>query len=223
MKIILSSLLLTFYFHCQAQNFFFQYRPDTTNSFCLEQFDKAEEDFKNWDFELQIMKGTRFSKSLLLMLKDDYNVNAAFPEIFIENCYNYHLKELLNKKFGEDVLKVSELKADEYDQGNHGTRMEKYIGYGKILTEFLFHEMTRKEIKNIQKKYAGKTLHMKVEINEVGKCKILNIDDGTRNIYERIFGEIIDGEILFNPRVIEGEGQTTWHVYPITVDEIKSL
>ena len=153
MKIILSLILFIFSFQSQAQSFFFQYIPDTTNSFCREQFNKAEEDFKNWDFELQIMKGRRFSKSLLLMLKDHYNVDATFPEIFIESCYNYHLKELLNKKFGEDVLKASELKAEEYDQGNHGTRKEKYIGYGKILTEFLFHEMTRKEIKNIQEKH----------------------------------------------------------------------
>ena len=64
---------------------------------------------------------------------------------------------------------------------------------------------------------------MKVEISEIGKCKILNIDDGTRNIYERVFGEIIDGKILFNPRIIEGNGQSTWHVYLIAVDEIKPL
>jgi len=118
------------------------------------------------------------------------------------------------------VARMYNEEAKEFDQGEFGTRQEKYIGYGTQLTDYISFEMPKKDKIMLRKKYANNQLFLRVGISDTGDCNILNLYLGFKNIYEPVFAEIIDGKVLFEPRLIDGKGVKTWRGYNINIDEL---
>ncbi len=202
--------------HIDYIKIFDPFKPDSSNTYCISEMNRAIIDFESDNYVLQLEKPGSYSNTQKKVLEKYYNIHAKYPEFYIENCYNYYLKILINKKFGFDVLSKSMVEADSLDEIGLGNKKVEFI-YKEGPNAYFLSCLTKKESKYLQKKYGSNRIYYRIEIDENGACNISGINYKGSIILrkEPLFNKYFDNKKLFNPRIVEGIPEKTWWVVPI--------
>ncbi|PKH49511.1 hypothetical protein CXF68_01875 [Tenacibaculum sp. Bg11-29] len=112
--VLLIIIFLAFIINIQAQ---FEYKPDTTNLHCISQFEKAKEDFSNKTFVLKFQKSYDYTKTHKKII-ENYGIQIEASRIYINNCYDYKIIELLNEKHGFNFIEHTKNEAKELDKNS---------------------------------------------------------------------------------------------------------
>ena len=217
MRLILIFSLLTSYLSSQAQLFNFggQFSPDTTE-ICIKQKEKAYKDFSNGDYELPLKKSTPlFSSTYSKVLFEEYSIKSKYVDMFIEDCYNYYLKEAIKDKLGKNILTEAQEKADSIDENGGGTRQEKLNTRHNNLYIYVIDNITIKEEEKLKKKYGKGYLRVKVTIDPQGVVKVDGMSHDQQACDEPIVRKTLEGKKLFLPKTENGKAIETFQIHPM--------
>lgn len=213
MKNKLILLLISITFSIQAQ---FEYEPDTTSVLCKKEFIKAEKDFNQNNYTLRIQKTPWISKTQIQLI-EQYGVKVESSRFHINNCYDYKIEKLLDKKYGFSFIKHTQEKAKSLDESGKGNRKASFV-IGKNLKEYVIDNLSRKQFKYLRKKYGTDNIWIVLVIDKRGYCKIEKIGfleefdvdsfqkslNNINKINEPILRDLINNKLLYNPKTEDG-------------------
>ncbi|AHM63176.1 hypothetical protein D770_24655 [Flammeovirgaceae bacterium 311] len=194
--------------------FFKSFEPDSTDKACKEEMMLAENDFLSNNYTLKL-KPSLHSKTQQKVLKSDFGVNVTLLEHFFEDCYNSHLKALLRKHFGMDVLERTSTKADSLDNAGAGNRNQQFKPAGLDFREYLIQTLTQQELARLSMKYKGALLYIQLDIIASGVCTVREININSKRLQDPIISAALDGKELYYPRIEDGQAVATWMAYPV--------
>ncbi|KAB1160487.1 hypothetical protein F7018_01015 [Tenacibaculum aiptasiae] len=215
MKNKLLIFLLFFTISIQAQ---FEFQPDTTEVSCKKELDKAEKDFNQNNFTLRIQKTPWLTDTQIRIIKE-YGIKIESSRFHMNNCYDYKIEKLLNKKFGFNFLKHTEEKAKYLDENGKGNRSASLINKEKDLKSHILNNLSKKQLRILRKKYGQKNIWIASIIDKKGYYHIQKIGfltefdiesfDKSLNqieeISEPLISNIIDNKLLYIPATKNGE------------------
>jgi hypothetical protein len=201
----------------------FEFEPNLENEHCLTQRQKAELDFEKNYAILKLKKKVPFSDTQKSIIEKDYGIKTMYPDIFIEDCYNHRLVELLSKKHKIDFLEHTLAVADSIDKQGNGNSNEKLIIKENTVQEYIQNKITKKERRFLRKKYGRENIYLTINIDENGKSWCYSLNrleiDVSQSIYENannaeklkepIIWRLINGKNLYQPRIRNGVPQKT--------------
>lgn len=207
----------------QGQNPFYQDTITVVSDKCNEELKKAQIDFDNGTYVIELRKPIPFSDTQQKVLSNQYSVNVVFKDgLMVPNhdCYNYHLKSLAKQKWRRDIFKRSKFTADSLDKlglGDQGARF-KFKG---DFWEFLKNNLSTDSKRAIRQIKDLKTLYIMLDISENG------FTDNVRIINSLHYGkieleilELVKGKELWIPKKDDGKGIKTWIIYPIEIEQM---
>ena len=211
-KLILLLILITF--SIQAQ---FEYEPDTTSVLCKKELIKAEKDFNNNDYTLKIQKTVWVSKTQIQLI-EQYGVKVESSRFHINNCYDYKIEKLLDKKYGFSFLKHTQEKAKSLDESGKGNRKASFINKKKNLKEYVIDNLSKKQFRYLRKKYGTDNIWIVLVIDNKGYCNIEKIGfleefdvtsfqkslNNINEISEPIISDLINHKLLYTPKTENG-------------------
>ena len=184
----------------------FHFKPDTTNAECIKLFSQADTAFalhKDTILLSAMSAGFRFTQQKVL--KELYGVNSAYSLLFIENCYNYHLKTLLNQKFGEDIITRTARIADSLDHASLGSLPEYSLIKPLWLNEYVRENLPKTEFAKLKMQLEKDLVYVGISIDSDGVCNVIGVTINDRPAKLPTLAKILDGKKLFSPKTIDGE------------------
>ena len=152
----------------------FEYRPDTTHELCKKELVLAKRAFRNNNYTIQFAKPIPYSNTSQKILKDSFNVQIEYPELFFESCYNYFLKQEVIMKFNKDIFLIAQNLADSIDESGKGSSMFQFIA-GESIDGYIRSQLKNSERKQLKKKYSAGKIFVSLKINSDGTCTLLKL------------------------------------------------
>jgi hypothetical protein len=207
----------------QDANLFYQDTITAVSDKCDQELEKANNDFNNGTYVIELRKPIPFSNTQQKVLSDRYGVIVVFTDGLMSpnhDCYNYHLKTLAKQKWNHDIFKRSKFLADSLDRLGFGDQEANFKDKGGF-AEFLKRNLCNNSKTIIRQIKDERELYIKVDISEEGYA------DNVAIINSLHFGEIeieildlVKGIKLWVPKKDDGQGIKTTIIYSIAVKEM---
>ena len=219
--ILILIVLSLVYFPSNSQNMFYpEYKPDTTDQKCLNDFKNAEKDFLS-DSVIHFTEHYKkpYSRSQSKILLADYNIIIEDPKYYGNNCYDFRIEELVKEKYGEDWYEESRKKADSLDAAGLGNRNAKLISNHKNISDYIEDSLETYQVIKLKRRYENKGFHMafwidkegRIWIYSIGLCDNFDVFKSMETNADRIkkvkvtkIYELIHGQKLYYPATRDG-------------------
>lgn len=187
------------------------FKRDTTNLECLELIQQADSVFAINKDTIKLQRPFTFSNTQQKVLKDSYNINAVYPRIFIDDCFNYRLKQLESNRFNADVMSITEKIADSLDKAGSGNLYENpLLSPAKDwLSTYIKKSLSLKRLGKLKSQLGTELVYVGIAIDSSGICHLIGVTIKSKQLASSILSKIINGKKLFYPRTIEGHKVNT--------------
>lgn len=180
---------------------------------------KAQADFNDGNYVLHSLEFQPVESTYLFLLSQDYNIRWRFIDqdsLTYYSCYDSVLIQHLNKKFGNDFLKVASAKADSLEKTDNWKKDPEFPGGNSAMFKFINDRL------RIGKGNLGTKLQSKVvicfTITKTGELENIKVAKGINKEIDNKIVQIFSEMPNWMPAYLYGKPIKQYCAYPISIE-----
>lgn len=186
---------------------------------CDKAIIKAQTDFNGGNYCFHSLEFQPTDNTYLFVLRQDYDIQWLFTEedsLSYYNCYDSTMIYYLNKKFGNNFLKIASTKADSLEKTDNWRKEPEYPSGNFTMLQFINDRLIIKQGDLGERRQVK--IYVKFIITESGKLEDIEVIRGVNKQIDSKILQIFKEMPKWTPAYLYGKPIRRLYTYPIKLE-----